>query len=102
MVRSFPGHASVPVRPIAVLQESLAREKTHAEYIEQRIADHHADSDRQTVRTALINIAKTEQLIADYDREATELGGFVVRDGNGQALAPCTAVRLRPTHSANY
>jgi 3,4-dihydroxy-2-butanone 4-phosphate synthase len=65
--------ASVPVRLISVLQESLVRAKTHAEYIEQRIADYNATSDRRTARTALINIAKAERLIADYDREATDL-----------------------------
>jgi 3,4-dihydroxy-2-butanone 4-phosphate synthase len=73
-LRSQNKDASVPVRLIAVLQESLARAKTHAEYIEQRIADYNAASDRRTARTALINIAKAERLIADYDREATELG----------------------------
>ena len=51
----------------------MARAKTHAEYIEQRIADYHGDSDRRTARTALINIAETERLIAEYDRKATEL-----------------------------
>jgi chromosome segregation ATPase len=72
-LRSQNKEASVPVRLIAVLQESLARAKTHAEYIEQRIADYHGDSDRRTARTALINIAETERLIAEYDRKATEL-----------------------------
>jgi hypothetical protein len=70
-LRSQNKDASVPVRLISVLQVSLARAKTHAEYIEQRIADYNAASDKRTARTALINIAKTERLIAD--REAMEL-----------------------------
>jgi chromosome segregation ATPase len=72
-LRSQNKDASVPVRLIAVLHESLARAKTHAEYIEQRIADYHADTNRRTARKALINIAETERLIAEYDRKATEL-----------------------------
>jgi 3,4-dihydroxy-2-butanone 4-phosphate synthase len=55
------------------LQESLACAKTHAEYVEQRIADYHADSDRRTARRALMNVADTERMIAEYDRKATEL-----------------------------
>jgi hypothetical protein len=72
-LRSQNKDASIPVRLIAVLQESLARAKTHAEYIEQRIADYHADTNRRTARKALINIAETERLIAEYDRKAAEL-----------------------------
>jgi hypothetical protein len=72
-LRSQNKDASVPVRLIAVLHESLARAKTHAEYIEQRIADYHADTNRRTARKALINIAETERLIAEYDRKVAEL-----------------------------
>jgi 3,4-dihydroxy-2-butanone 4-phosphate synthase len=72
-LRSQNKDASVPLRLIAVLQESLARAKTHAEYVEQRIADYHADSDRRTARRALMNVADTERMIAEYDRKATEL-----------------------------
>jgi phage shock protein A len=72
-LRSQNKDASVPVRLISVLQESLARAKTHAEYIEQRIADYRADTNRRTARKALINIAETERLIAEYDRKVTEL-----------------------------
>jgi chromosome segregation ATPase len=72
-LRSQNKDASVPVRLISVLQESLARAKTHAEYIEQRIADYRADANKRTARKALINIAETERQIAEYDRKATEL-----------------------------
>jgi hypothetical protein len=46
---------------------------TYAQYIEQRIAAYGADSDRRTARRALINVADTERMIAEYDRKATEL-----------------------------
>ena len=72
-LRSQNKDASVPLRLIAVLQESLARTKTHAEYVEQRIADYRADTNKRTARKALINIAETERQIAEYDRKATEL-----------------------------
>jgi hypothetical protein len=72
-LRSQNKDASVPVRLISVLQESLARARTYAEYIEQRIAAYHADSDRRTARRALINIADTERMIAEYDRKRMEL-----------------------------
>ena len=39
---------SLPIPLISVMQESLARAKAHAQYIEQRIAGHVADSGRQT------------------------------------------------------
>jgi hypothetical protein len=41
-LRSQNKDASLPVRLISVLQESLARANTYAEYIEQRIAAHDA------------------------------------------------------------
>jgi hypothetical protein len=65
--------ASVPVRLIAVLQESLARAKTYADYIEQRIAAYNAGSDKRSARRALLNAAETGRLIAEYDRKRTEL-----------------------------
>jgi hypothetical protein len=65
--------ASVPVRLIAVLEESLARAKTYADYIEQRIAAHDAVSDKRSARRALLNVAETERLIAEYDRKRTDL-----------------------------
>jgi hypothetical protein len=62
-LRSQNKDASVPVRLIAVLQESLARAKTYADYIEQRIAAHNAGSDKRSARRALLNAAETERLI---------------------------------------
>ena len=64
---------SLPVRLISVMQESLARAKAHAQYIEQRIAAHEADSGRRTVRAALIHIARIELTIAECDRNAKAL-----------------------------
>jgi hypothetical protein len=72
-LRSQNKDASLPVRLISVLQESLARANTYAEYIEQRIAAHDAVSEMRTARRALINVAETERLIAEYDRKRTEL-----------------------------
>ena len=72
-LRSQNKDAGVPDRLISVLQESLARTKTYAEYIERRIAAHDAASDKGTVRRALVNVAETERLIAEYDRKRTEL-----------------------------
>src|ERR1700732_5166640 len=71
-LRSQNKDPSLPVRLISVLQESLARAKTYADYIEQRIAAHDAVSDLRKARRALINVAETERLIAEYDRKATE------------------------------
>jgi hypothetical protein len=62
--------ASLPIRLISVLQESLARAKEHAQYIEQRIAVHKADSGRRRTLAALINVAQIECKIADLDRQA--------------------------------
>jgi hypothetical protein len=62
--------ASLPIRLISVLQESLARAKEHAQYVEQRIAVHKADSGRRRTLAALINVAQIECKIADLDRQA--------------------------------
>ena len=64
---------SLPVRLISVMQESLARAKAHAQFIEQRIAAHEADSGRRTARAALIHIARIELTIAECDRNAKAL-----------------------------
>jgi hypothetical protein len=56
------------VRLISVMQESLARAKAHAQYIEQRIAKHAADSGRRTVRATLINVTQIERTIAELRR----------------------------------
>jgi 3,4-dihydroxy-2-butanone 4-phosphate synthase len=72
-LRSENKDASVSVRLISVLQESLARAKTYADYIEQRIAAYDAGSDKRSARRALLNAAETERLIAEYDRKRTEL-----------------------------
>jgi hypothetical protein len=52
--------ASLPIQLMSVLQESLARAKEYAQYIEQRIALHEADSGRRRARAALINVAQIE------------------------------------------
>ena len=52
---------SLPIPLISVLQESLARAKAHAQYIEQRIAAHEADSGRRKALAALINIVQIER-----------------------------------------
>jgi hypothetical protein len=72
-LRSENKDASVSGRLISVLQESLARAKTYADYIEQRIAAYDAGSDKRSARRALLNAAETERLIAEYDRKRTEL-----------------------------
>ena len=64
---------SLPVRLISVMQESLARAKAHAQYIEQRIAAHEADSGRRTARPAVIHVARIECTIAECDRNAKAL-----------------------------
>ena len=64
---------SLPIPLISVLQESLVRAKTHAQFIEQRIAAHEADSGRRTTRTALIHVARIECTIAECDRNAKAL-----------------------------
>jgi hypothetical protein len=61
------------VRLISVMQESLARAKAHAQFIEQRIAADAADTGRRTVRAAVINVARIECTIAEYDRNAKAL-----------------------------
>jgi hypothetical protein len=63
-------HASIPIRLISVLQQSLARAQVHLEYIEQRIAVQEADSHKRRARAALINVAQTERKIAHLDRQA--------------------------------
>jgi hypothetical protein len=68
---------SLPIPLISVLQESLVRAKTHAQFIEQRIAAHEADSGRRTTRTALIHVARIELTIAEYDREAIALDNAI-------------------------
>jgi hypothetical protein len=61
------------VRLISVMQESLARAKAHAQYIEQRIAAHAADSDRRKARATLINLTQIESRIAEYERKVSTL-----------------------------
>jgi uncharacterized protein YigA (DUF484 family) len=61
------------VRLMSVLQESLARAKAHAQYIEQRIAAHEADSGRRKARATLINLTQIESKIADYERKVSTL-----------------------------
>src|SRR5580700_400823 len=87
-LRSQNKDASVPLRLIAVLQESLARAKTHAEYVEQRIADYRADTNKRTARKALINIAETERQIAEYDRKRSKRFNLITHydDAAGSAL----------------
>jgi hypothetical protein len=60
-------------RLISVMQASLARAKAHAEYIEQRIAAHEADSGRRKARATLINIIQIESRIAEYERKVSAL-----------------------------
>ena len=60
-------------RLISVMQASLARAKAHAEYIEQRIAAHEADSGRRKARATLINIIQIEGRIAEYERKVSAL-----------------------------
>jgi hypothetical protein len=64
---------SLPVRLISVMQENLARAKAHAQYIEQRIAAHEADSGRRRVLAAVINVAQIERKIAEFDDQAKAL-----------------------------
>src|SRR6202521_2273171 len=64
---------SLPIPLISVMQESLARAKAHAQYIEQRIAAHEADTGRRTVRAAVINVAQLERKIAEFDDQAKAL-----------------------------
>jgi uncharacterized protein YigA (DUF484 family) len=61
------------IRLISVMQESLARAKAHAQYIEQRIAAHEADSGRRKARATLINLTQIEGKIADYERKVSTL-----------------------------
>src|SRR3984893_7890468 len=61
------------IRLISVMQESLARAKAHAQYIEQRIAAHEADSGRRKARATLINLTQIESKIADYERKVSTL-----------------------------
>ena len=61
------------VRLISVMQESLARAKAHAQYIEQRIAAHVADYDRRKARATLINLTQIESRIAEYERKVSTL-----------------------------
>ena len=61
------------VRLISVMQESLARAKAHAQYIEQRIAKHEAHSGRRAALATLINVAQIERKIVEYDRKAIAL-----------------------------
>jgi tetratricopeptide (TPR) repeat protein len=58
---------------ILVMQASLARAKAHAQYIEQRIAAHEADSGRRKARATLINIIQIESRIAEYERKVSAL-----------------------------
>jgi hypothetical protein len=44
---------------IAVMRESLARAKLHADYIERRIAIHQVDAEKRAARAALINSMTT-------------------------------------------
>jgi hypothetical protein len=61
------------IRLISVMQESLARAKAHAQYIEQRIAAHEADYDRGKARATLINLTQIESRIAEYERKVSTL-----------------------------
>jgi hypothetical protein len=46
---------------IAVMRETLARTKIHAEYVEQRILAHAADAERRAARAALVSIVINKQ-----------------------------------------
>jgi hypothetical protein len=70
------------VRLISVMQESLARAKAHAQYIEQRIAADEADSGRRTARATLINVTQIERKIAEYERKAIELENAIRAEKN--------------------
>jgi hypothetical protein len=48
------GSVARPQR-IAIMRETLARAKIHAQYIEQRILAHEADAERRADRAALVN-----------------------------------------------
>jgi predicted phage-related endonuclease len=61
------------IRLISVMQESLARAKAHAQYIEQRIAADEADSGRRKALAALINVVQIERKIADFHLKAKEI-----------------------------
>ena len=71
--RLHPQNNDTPDRLISVMQESLARAKAHAQYIEQRIAAHEADSGRQKARATLINLTQIESGIAEYERKVSAL-----------------------------
>src|ERR1700682_5762647 len=61
------------VRLISVMQESLARAKAHAQYIEQRIAADEADSGRRTARATLINVTQIDKhKLSRNDAEMTQ------------------------------
>ncbi|ERR1700678_899267 len=47
--------ATLHIRLINILKESVVREKAYAQYIERRITAHEADADRRTSREALIS-----------------------------------------------
>src|SRR3984893_7059192 len=70
------------VRLISVMQDSLARAKAHAQYIEQRIAANEADSGRRAARTTLINVTQIERKITEYERKAIELENAIRAEKN--------------------
>jgi uncharacterized protein YigA (DUF484 family) len=70
------------VRLISVMQESLARAKAHVQYIEQRIAEHAADSGRRTARATLINVTWIESRIGEYDRKVSTLENAIRAEKN--------------------
>ena len=67
---------------MSVMQESLARAKAHAQYIEQRIAADEADSGRRTARATLINVTQIERKIAEYERKTIELENAIRAEKN--------------------
>jgi predicted phage-related endonuclease len=73
MAERLQNDDSLPVRLISVLQESLARAKAHAQYIEQRFAADEAHSGRRRFLAALINVAQIERKIAEFDDQAKAL-----------------------------
>jgi uncharacterized protein YigA (DUF484 family) len=79
--RAEPNDNTV-VRLISVMQESLARAKTHALYIEQRIAANEADSGKRTARATLINVMQIERKIAEYERKVIELENAIRAEKN--------------------
>ena len=63
-------------------EESLARAKAHAHYIEQRIAANESDSGRRIARATLINVTQIERKIAEYEHKVSTLEDAIRAEKN--------------------